>query len=220
MKWLSFPAIAVLIVAASAAGPVQAQLKPIKDTDQTTSSKIGPLTVETLDGGKFKGSLLYADDSLLVLWQGSQPFDETSLSASAKAFHISALGGVTVGPGGHVLKGIGSGLLVGALIGGGIGLASGDDPSSEFISFTAGEKALILGIPSAVIGMLVGGMAGATIHDPHYPIAGDGEFYAAFLRAMGATGSGGGHIGSIDNDPGVIERTLLWARVNAFRTTP
>jgi hypothetical protein len=226
MKRISFSCmwIAAAIMAAFTAGIIQAQVKPAEGLTQKPKSK--QLIVETLDGGKFKGSLLYADDSLLVLWQGSQSFDGTGLSLSAKAFHVSVLKGVTIGKGGHMLMGMVSGLLLGAIVGGEIGLAKGNDPrptlnSLYIISLTARQKALMMGIPSALLGMIVGGNVGALIHDPHYPIDGDSEFYSAFLRAMGATGAGQGHIGSIGIDPEAVEQVVLWARVNrAVKSTP
>jgi hypothetical protein len=52
----------------------------------------------------------------------------------------------------HVLAGIAIGGGLGALI----GLASGDDPDSQFIAYSAGEKAVMLAIPLALAGTLIG----------------------------------------------------------------
>jgi hypothetical protein len=52
----------------------------------------------------------------------------------------------------HVLAGIAIGGGLGALI----GLASGDDPESQFIAYSAGEKAVMLAIPLALAGTLIG----------------------------------------------------------------
>jgi len=54
--------------------------------------------------------------------------------------------------GGHAAAGGAIGAGVGALI----GLASGDDDPSEFLPLTAGEKAVILAVPFALVGALIG----------------------------------------------------------------
>lgn len=61
---------------------------------------------------------------------------------------------------GHALKGLGMGTLVGAGTGAVLGLASGDDPPG-FLAFTAGEKALVLGVFFGATGAVVGLIAGA-----------------------------------------------------------
>jgi hypothetical protein len=58
------------------------------------------------------------------------------------------------------VRGAGYGLLFGAVAGGAIGIASGDDPADEFLAFTAPEKAAILGIGFGAIGVVVGGLVG------------------------------------------------------------
>lgn len=64
------------------------------------------------------------------------------------------------------LEGLGLGVGIGALTGGAIGLASGDDDCSNedhgcFLEFSAGEKAAILGILLGGLGGLVGLVVGA-----------------------------------------------------------
>ena len=61
---------------------------------------------------------------------------------------------------GRVGRGLILGGLGGALFGAALGLASGDDPESEFISFKAEDKALVLGAFFAIPGTIIGGILG------------------------------------------------------------
>lgn len=60
-------------------------------------------------------------------------------------------------------RGAGFGFLIGAVIGGGLGLTSGDDGI-----FSAGETALILGTFSGGVGALIGGALGASNPGEHW----------------------------------------------------
>ena len=72
-------------------------------------------------------------------------------------------------------KGMGLGLAIGA--GGGVlmGLASGDDPSNQFIAFSAGQKAAALGVllggTGAVIGLIAGASSWRDVWEPTEPAA-------------------------------------------------
>ncbi len=57
-----------------------------------------------------------------------------------------------------------TGLLIGAAVGALAGVASGDDQSG-FIRFTAGDKALMLGVTGGGIGALLGFIAGSSVHE-------------------------------------------------------
>jgi hypothetical protein len=59
----------------------------------------------------------------------------------------------------HTGQGAAIGALIGFASGGLMGLASGDDPPG-FLAFTAGEKALILGVGLAVPGLVIGALVG------------------------------------------------------------
>jgi len=50
------------------------------------------------------------------------------------------------------------GALIGFAVGGVLGLAGGDDPSSNFFAMTAGEKALAGGVAGGLVGALVGAL--------------------------------------------------------------
>jgi hypothetical protein len=59
---------------------------------------------------------------------------------------------VRTGSRSHWLEGAGIGFVVGAVI----GLASGDDPSSEFLAYSAGQKAGFLGGFFGIVGAVIG----------------------------------------------------------------
>jgi len=67
-------------------------------------------------------------------------------------------------PENKALKGLGIGFLAGALWGGFVGLANGDDDASDWIRLSAGEKAAIgaaaFGLIGGAIGVLAGALAG------------------------------------------------------------
>lgn len=61
--------------------------------------------------------------------------------------------------GAGALRGAGIGLLIGAGVGALIGIAHGSDPPG-IISFSAGEKALMFGVPLGGAGVVLGAVAG------------------------------------------------------------
>jgi hypothetical protein len=63
-------------------------------------------------------------------------------------------------PGEGAMRGAGYGFLVGAGTGVAAGVLQGDDPPENFISFSAADKALILGAVMGGVGAAVGAIAG------------------------------------------------------------
>lgn len=62
------------------------------------------------------------------------------------------------------------GFFIGAAVGALLGVASGDDPPG-FISFTAGDKALILGLSGGGVGALLGLLSGSSPHERWEPLS-------------------------------------------------
>jgi hypothetical protein len=60
------------------------------------------------------------------------------------------------------------GLLSGGAIGAIGGYAAGDDHGNDFLNFTRGDKAAILGIVGAVTGSVVGTLVGTMVRDEHW----------------------------------------------------
>jgi hypothetical protein len=109
------------------------------------------LTVQKKDGGIVKGELIAVRGHSLLL-------DSSNLSENS--IDIGDVSAITIINKSQIWSGLGLGLLVG--VGGGVvaGYASGDDRPGWF-SLTAGEKAFLGGAVFGVIGIVVGGIAGA-----------------------------------------------------------
>ena len=60
-----------------------------------------------------------------------------------------------------VVRGTSIGLFGGIFLGVGVGLVMGDDDPG-FLSFSSGDKAVVLGLTSRLLGALIGGIVGAT----------------------------------------------------------
>lgn len=124
------------------------------------ASTVGPgsrarVTVPSLGLNAAIGTVREAtDDSLLI--QFANPRRSVRIERDA----ITVLE-VSIDRHRQALKGLGMGMLAGAGAGAFIGLASGDDPPGTFLAFTAGEKAMVLGIFFGATGGVAGLIAGA-----------------------------------------------------------
>ncbi len=126
-------------------------------TGQVTSSVVTGsrvrLTAPSLGLNEAVGTVQETTDDALVV-QFEYPRRRETVDRS----EIAAMEVATEGQR-KVLKSVGVGLLVGALSGAAIGLASGDDEGT-FLAFSAEEKAAMggvaLGLTGAVVGLIVG----------------------------------------------------------------
>jgi hypothetical protein len=87
-------------------------------------------------------------------------------------------------------QGFGYGLLIGAGTGAFIGLASGSDPPGNEFSFTAQEKAVILGIVGGLSGSFIGGIAGTFRVGEHWRGADARPATLTFLPGRNGTSVG------------------------------
>ena len=141
-------------------------------------------TVTTPAGERFKGTLLYAADSMLVLWQSADPYNWRNLESAAKGVRFSQIGHIAIKREGRFWSGAGYGALIGGGLGVILGLASGDD-TEGLIRLSAGAKAVLLGIVLGVPATLVGGMAGAMQGvDTEFDVNGDAKLYKALLPGL------------------------------------
>ena len=83
---------------------------------------------------------------------------------------------------GNEVNGFFLGALTGFVVGGFVGLVSGDDEPGWF-SFTAEEKAVILGVLGTVPGAIIGGIVGSA--KVKIPINGDYEKYKNQKKDIG-----------------------------------
>lgn len=90
------------------------------------------------------------------------------------------------------LRGLGLGALIGAGTGTVIGLASGDDDGRDFVSFSAADKAMILGLALGVTGGVIGlAIGAANPRDVWSPVPSSGPGLAV-LPLLGQDGAGVG----------------------------
>ncbi len=100
--------------------------------------------------GRFTGNVEAFDDSTITLSAVKDAGATVIRRQEITKLAVSA--GRRGSRGGHAAAGGAIGAGVGALI----GLASGDDDPSQFLPLTAGEKAVILAVPFALVGALIG----------------------------------------------------------------
>ncbi|MEO7489361.1 MAG: hypothetical protein ABIU77_19765 [Ferruginibacter sp.] len=143
----------------------------IAQTDSLTlkKSKTSSIAiVQLMDGRTIKGWFYQMDsDHVYLLNSGIKNpnhMNINSVNAYIERIPIDALQINTIAlkkkNGG--LRGALIGLGIGALTGAIIGYASGDDPATDFFSFTAGEKAALgasfFGVTGALTGAIIGGL--------------------------------------------------------------
>ena len=114
------------------------------------------LVVQKKDGQTIKGELLSVKNGMLnlLIYENATKVD----------VHLNEVRSLGIEKKGSFLKGLGTGVLWGAVTGALLGFLSGDDkPESmwDIFSFSAGQKALVGGIFFGVVGGAVGGIAGA-----------------------------------------------------------
>lgn len=141
---LFLPILAQLLVSSAAAAQIRSA--PVPGDVVRMQSAAGPYTYEVLEWSPVSVRLR----DLRTGAQLSVP-PEDATGAELR---------IGMEPRGRsALRGFGIGLLTGAVIGGIIGFADGDDPAGWF-SFTAEEKALLFGGALGVAGGTLGGVIG------------------------------------------------------------
>jgi len=141
-------------------------------------------TIITTRGIEHAGNILYATDSLLVLWESTQPYNLDNLDEFATALPFYEIERVVIEKKGHFWSTAGKGFLIGGGIGALIGLASGDDEEG-FIRFTAGQKAISLGIGIGLSSALISGIIDAINNiDDDFPIRGNPGKFKAILPIL------------------------------------
>lgn len=111
------------------------------------------LMVQKKDGSQENGELIAVKQSSILLLGSSSG---TDISIEVKDINI-----IKIVKKSRALSGLGIGSLIGGGSGAAMGFIIGDDPPNQFFSFSALEKALIVGAALGIIGGLVGWTAGA-----------------------------------------------------------
>jgi hypothetical protein len=115
-------------------------------------AKGAEVLVQKKDGQRVKAELLAVKDGRLILMDASTFSDVTCAVEDIRSIRIVKRA--------TILKGLGLGSLTGGVAGSGLGFLSGNDKPG-FLSFTAGQKALIFGVGLAAMGGIIGGISGA-----------------------------------------------------------
>ena len=110
------------------------------------------IVVTKTDGAQVEGELLTVKTASILL----------RLSSEFKGVEINVneISQIRINKKSKFFSGIGKGLLIGAGTGALLGLASGDDSSSGWFSFSASDKALMGGFLLGLGGIIVGGISG------------------------------------------------------------
>jgi hypothetical protein len=126
---------------------------PLLFTDVTAKEKKhgAQLSIQKKDSQEVRGELLTVKGSHLLLMDSS--------SLSGVTLDIGEISRIRVVKKSKFFKGLGYGSLLGVGIGAMLGLAQGDDEPG-FMSWKAGDYALILGLAGGVLGGSVGGIFG------------------------------------------------------------
>lgn len=112
------------------------------------------ITIRDADPGRSTGTLVALGADTLRYRPDGDSASRVVLLGQVKGLDVSR------GVHRHTWQGLITGAAVGALTGVVVGYASGDDPKQEFLSYTRGDKAGILGAAFGVIGGGIGTIIG------------------------------------------------------------
>jgi len=124
----------------------------VADVSAKEKNRGAELLIQKKDGQEIRGELLTVKGSRLLLMDSS--------SLSGVTLDIGEISLIRVVKKSKFFKGLGYGSLLGVGIGAMLGLAQGDDEPG-FMSWKAGDYALILGLAGGVLGGSVGGILGS-----------------------------------------------------------
>jgi len=124
----------------------------VADVSAKEKNRGAELLIQKKDGQEIRGELLTVKGSRLLLMDSS--------SLSGVTLDIGEISRIRVVKKSKFFKGLGYGSLLGVGIGAMLGLAQGDDEPG-FMSWKAGDYALILGLAGGVLGGSVGGILGS-----------------------------------------------------------
>ncbi len=136
--------------------------------------------------GQINDGYLYAisDTALLLSAERRRPnIHDTVAHEGMRSFAYQDLKFVTIHKRGGTGRAVLIGCLVGAITGAVSGYASGDDPSNQFFSFTATDKARILGAFGGFVGAVTGLIVGVAAHRS-FVINGKKERFDRMSRAL------------------------------------
>jgi len=152
----------------SALKSVRQNISKLDEENNLKSRNEPDVIISLKDERLVKGQLImFSKDNLYLKSENEDP-NKISQSADLKISNLSVSEINIVGQD-NTWSSAGMGVLIGALLGGILGFAAGDDESG-FIQFSSEEKALGLGITFGILGGLIGLIAGSSSSTDDYII--------------------------------------------------
>jgi hypothetical protein len=140
--------------------------------------------ITTLNGQTSTGYFYAMTNSTLLISTQKEPLRwYDTANKGMQRFDYKDLGKAEIYKKGQVGRSLLTGLLIGGAVGALLGLASGDDSKDEFLAFTAGEKALALGVVGGSLGAITGLILGLSAHKT-FVIRGKKENYDRMRTKM------------------------------------
>jgi len=131
---------------------------------EITFTGSGNVIVKLGDESEIQGELISVRYESMIISTGYYEFSEEDFEEQKEELLIvpyQEIDKIILEGKSNFLPGLGYGVLGGAALGAILGFASGDDPPNQFLSFSASDKAVILGVLFAGVGLVIGGIIGA-----------------------------------------------------------
>ncbi|MDP4220193.1 MAG: hypothetical protein Q8896_07130 [Bacteroidota bacterium] len=150
---------------------------------QSKMNENAGITIETMQGEQVHGKLLWADDSLVILWQSSDQYNWRTVNLSARTIPSSDINSMIIEQRSAFWTGAGYGALIGTAWGVILGtmVANGFEYNSSESLFAVA----VIGLFGAATTGLVGGVIGGILSsDIDRLIAGNAQKYGAALPIL------------------------------------
>ena len=133
------------------------------DDSMILKKRIYKVSIITADSKTSTGYLASLSDSNLYLSPHPLRFSLNKINDNLSSYPYDYLEKIEIKRKGAVGRGAWRVALIGCAAGAIIGFASGDDPVDQFLSFTAGDKAILGGFVGAFTGGLIGVLIGSLV---------------------------------------------------------
>jgi hypothetical protein len=133
------------------------------DDSSVLKKRIYKVSIITADSKRSAGYLASLSDSNLYLSPHPLRFSLNKINDNLSSYPYDHLEKIEIKRKGAAGRGAWRVALIGCAAGAIIGFASGDDPVNQFLSFTAGDKAILGGFVGAFTGSLIGALIGSVV---------------------------------------------------------
>ncbi len=148
--------------------------------------KVTETVIVSCNSKQHVGRLLYVTDTELVLWQSNQTYNPEQLNNFALSFSGSQIDRIIIDKKGKFWTGAGYGLAIGGG-GGAIAAITQQNKEDEYFFWTlnsgrrALKRGLMLGVPSAIIGGIIGATLSA---DENFDIQKNDNIYQSLVPEL------------------------------------